>query len=101
MGAAGPGSSIGFDVVRASTPLHQIGTATGVVILGGFLGGMLNVLAVGIVLDLLGGYSPVAFRWAMATQLAFWAVGVAGAYTARRKARRLERGSAARSGDSG
>lgn len=91
MGASGPGSSIGFDVVRASNPLRQIGTATGVVIIGGFLGGLLNVWVVGIVLDLLGGYSPVAFRWAMATQLVFWAVGVAGAYTARKKARQLDR----------
>ena len=91
MAASGPGSGIGFDVARASNPLHQIGTASGVVIVGGFFAGLVNILVVGLVLDLLGGYSLTAFRWAMATQFMFWGVGVAGAYTARAQARRLDR----------
>jgi sugar phosphate permease len=91
IGAAGPASAIGFDVARAVHPLHRIGTATGVVIVAGFFAGLLNILVVGLVLDALGGYSPSAFRWAMSTQLLFWAVGVTGAYLARRTARRLDR----------
>lgn len=90
LAASGPASSIGFDVARTSNPLHQIGTATGVVIVGGFTAGLLNILVIGVVLDLLGGYTLTAFRWAMATQLVFWAVGVAGAYVARRRARSIE-----------
>ncbi|MFN8137531.1 MAG: MFS transporter [Propionicimonas sp.] len=90
LAVAGPGSSVGFDVARAHNPLHQIGTASGLVIVGGFLAAVLNVWVIGVVLDLLGGYSPVAFRWAMATQFLFWGVGVAGAYVARGQVRRLD-----------
>lgn len=91
MAASGPGGSLGFDVARASNPLHQIGTASGFVIVGGFLGALLNIWVIGVVLDLLGGFSPSAFRWAMATQFLFWVVGVIGAYTARAQGRRLDR----------
>lgn len=90
LAASGPGSGIGFDIARASNPLHQVGTATGVVIVGGFLAGLVNIWIVGVVLDLLGGYSLTAFRWAMATQFGFWAIGVVGAYTERSRARRLD-----------
>jgi MFS family permease len=89
--AAGPGSGIGFDIARAANPLHRIGTATGVVIVGGFFAGLVNILVIGVVLDLLGGYSLTAFRWAMATQFVFWGIGVVGAYTARAEARRVDR----------
>lgn len=88
--AAGPGSGIGFDVARASNPLHRIGTATGIVIVGGFFAGLVNILVVGVVLDLAGGYTLDAFRWAMSTQFVFWVVGVIGAYQARAQARRLD-----------
>ncbi|CAL8969579.1 hypothetical protein PROP_00577 [Propionicimonas sp. T2.31MG-18] len=91
MAACGPGGSLGFDVARASNPLQQIGAATGFVIVGGFFGGMLSVLSIGITLDALGGYTPDAFRWAMATQFIFWGIGVVGAYVTRRRARRLDR----------
>lgn len=89
--AAGPGSAIGFDVARASNPLHRIGTASGVVIVGGFFAGLVNIFVVGLVLDLLGGYSMTSFRWAMATQFLFWGIGVVGAYRARAAARRVDR----------
>lgn len=88
---AGPGSGIGFDIARASNPLHRIGTATGVVIVGGFFAGLVDILVVGVVLDLAGGYTLDAFRWAMSTQFVFWGIGVAGAYQARAQARRLDR----------
>ena len=91
LAAAGPGSAISFDVARAVNPLHRIGTATGVVIVAGFLAGLLNILVIGLVLDAFGGYGLTAFRWAMATQFLFWGVGVSGAYLARRTARRLDR----------
>ncbi len=74
---AGPGSVLGFDVARAGNPPHLLGTASGVVIVGGFAAAFLDILVIGVVLDALGGYTLHAFRWAMATQVAFWAFGVA------------------------
>lgn len=91
LAAAGPASSVGFDVARASNPMHQIGTASGVLIVGGFIAALLNIWVIGFVLDLLGGYSLTAFKWAMATQFVFWGIGVVGAYTARAEARRIDR----------
>ncbi len=91
MAASGPGSGIGFDIVRAANPLRHIGTASGVVIVGGFFAALANIWVIGLILDLLGGYSLTSFRWAMATQFGFWAIGIAGAYTARARARRKDR----------
>lgn len=91
LAASGPGSSIGFDVARAANPMSRIGTASGIVIVGGFTAVLVNVWVVGVVIDLLGGYSLNAFRWAMATQFIFYAIGVTGAYIARTQARRLDR----------
>jgi hypothetical protein len=61
------------------------------VIVGGFSAALVNIWVIGLVLDLMGGYSLDAFRWAMATQFIFWAIGVVGAYTARSRARRRDR----------
>ena len=91
MAASGPGSGIGFDIARAANPLRHIGTATGVVIVGGFSAVLLNVWVIGVILDLMGGYSLASFRWAMATQFLFYAVGIVGAYTERTRARKLDR----------
>ena len=91
MAASGPGSGIGFDIARAANPLRHIGTASGIVIVGGFTAVLLNVPIIGLVLDLLGGYSLNSFRWAMSTQFLFWGVGVAGAYVTRTRARKLDR----------
>jgi hypothetical protein len=38
----------------------------------------------------MGGYSLISFRWAMATQFLFYAVGIVGAYTERARARKLD-----------
>ena len=91
MAASGPGSGIGFDIARAANPLRHIGTATGIVIVGGFTAVLLNVWLIGVILDLMGGYSLTAFRWAMSTQFLFYAVGIVGAYTERGRARKLDR----------
>ncbi len=91
MAASGPGSGIGFDVARAANPLRHIGTATGIVIVGGFTAVLVNVWVIGVILDLMGGYSLTSFRWAMATQFVFYAIGIIGAYTERTRARKLDR----------
>ncbi|GAB94142.1 MFS family permease [Kineosphaera limosa] len=72
----GPGSAIGFDFARTFMPSHRLGTATGVINTGGFTGALLAILCIGVVLDLFGGYSFEAFRWAMAAQLPIALLGL-------------------------
>ncbi len=91
LAASGPASSIGFDIARASNPLKRVGTATGVVVVAGMSAAMLNILVIGVTLDLAGGYTLAAFRWAMATQFVFWIAGVVGLLTARMRGRRRDR----------
>lgn len=85
--AGGPGSAIGFDFARTFVPAHRLGTATGIVIIGGFAGALVTILLAGLVLDLGGGYDLRTFRWAMATQLPLYALGVVGMYRARARVR--------------
>ncbi|MGP9539904.1 MFS transporter [Brachybacterium sp. AOP43-C2-M15] len=87
----GPASSVGFDFPRTDLARHRLGTATGVVIMGGFIGGLTSILLIGVVLDLLrpgGDYDLEAFRLAFAVQLPMLAIGVAGMLITRRNLRR-------------
>ncbi len=56
----GPGSMIGFDFARTFNPAHRIGTATGIVNVGGFIAALLSIFLIGLVLDVLHatGFSP-------------------------------------------
>jgi sugar phosphate permease len=88
----GPGSMIGFDFARTWNPAERIGSASGVVNVGGFVASLLTVLAIGAVLDALtpgGGaaYSLGAFRAAFSVQYVFWAIGLVGVLTHRRQLR--------------
>lgn len=86
----GPGSGVGFDFPRTDLARHRLGTATGVVIMGGFLGGLLAILLIGTVLDLRapdGDYTLTDFRVAFAVQLPMLAIGVAGMLITRRALR--------------
>jgi MFS family permease len=87
----GPGSMIAFDYARTFNPPNRLGTATGIVNVGGFVASLLTMLMVGIVLDLLGGgdsdYGISQFRAALSVQYVMWAVGVIGIVTTRRKVR--------------
>jgi MFS family permease len=83
LGTNGPGSMIGFDYARTENPAERMGSASGVVNVGGFLAALLTIFAVGAVLDLLTpgsstAYSLDAFRAAFAVQYVFWAVGLVG-----------------------
>src|SRR5215210_8198638 len=51
----GPGSMIGFDFARTFNPAGRLGSATGIVNVGGFVASLLTILAIGVVLDALGG----------------------------------------------
>ena len=87
----GPASSVGFDFPRTDLARHRLGTATGMVIMGGFIGGLISILLIGVVLDLLrpdGDYDLHAFRLAFAVQLPLLAVGVVGMLVTRRSLRR-------------
>ncbi|MER7457689.1 MFS transporter [Micromonospora sp. NPDC126480] len=89
----GPGSMIGFDYARTFNPVSRIGSATGIVNVGGFVASIILVLAVGVVLDLAtpaGSGTPdrSAFRWAFAVQYALWALGLVQVLRWRNAARR-------------
>lgn len=77
----GPASMIGFDYARTFNPPNRIGTATGIVNVGGFVSALIVILLVGVVLDLSGSgssYSLEGFRAAFSVQYVIWAIGVAG-----------------------
>ncbi|MEO3778926.1 MFS transporter [Micromonospora sp. B11E3] len=96
----GPGSAIGFDYARTFNPASRIGSATGIVNVGGFVASIVLMLAVGVVLDLAtpaGRSAPdlAAFRWAFAAQYALWALGAVQVLRYRNAARRLLHAAAA------
>jgi sugar phosphate permease len=51
VGVCGPASLVGLDVARSSNPRHAYGSATGIANTGGFVGGFIGMLLVGVVLD--------------------------------------------------
>lgn len=87
----GPGSMVGFDFARTFNPGATLGTAQGMVNMGGFLASLLLMQAMGLVLESAGGISFESFRLAWALQYAVWALAVVGILVTRRKARRLLR----------
>jgi MFS family permease len=95
----GPGSLIGFDFARTFNPLRALGSANGVVNVGGFLASFVLMFLVGLILDLLdrasGGtgaptelYSLDAFRIAFSVQYVVVGIGVGFLLSARRKTRK-------------
>ncbi len=84
----GPGSMVGFDFARTFNPSATLGTAQGMVNMGGFLASLMLMQAMGWILDVAGGYSPESFRLAWTVQYVVWAVAVIGILVTRRKTRR-------------
>ncbi|GAA2695915.1 MULTISPECIES: MFS transporter [Actinoplanes] len=93
LGSGGPGSMIGFDYARSFNPPHRLGTATGVVNVGGFVASLVTIELIGLILDARTGgsadYHIADFRIAMSVQFVVAAVGLAGILRNRRLARRL------------
>ncbi len=90
----GPGSGIGFDMARAFNPAHRLGSALGVVNLGGFVATLGAMALVGAVLDWRAPGGPTTytledFRVAMAVQFVFWIGGVAQIWRYRERTREL------------
>ncbi|RMI33379.1 MFS transporter [Nocardia stercoris] len=84
----GPGSMIGFDYARMFHPGARLGTAQGMVNIGGFLATLLVIEAMGVVLERHGGYRFDAFRLAWLCQYPIWILAVTGVLITRMKARR-------------
>ncbi len=95
----GPGSLIGFDYARTFNPMRSLGSATGVVNVGGFTASFVLMFLVGILLDAIdkarGGsgipqelYSLDSFRLAFLVQYLVVGAGVGFLLHARRRTRR-------------
>jgi sugar phosphate permease len=84
----GPGSMVGFDFARTFNPSRTLGTATGIVNVGGFLASLLVMQAMGLIIGAAGGYSFDAFRYAWSVQYVIWAIAAVAILITRRKARR-------------
>ncbi|WP_170981341.1 nitrate/nitrite transporter [Mycolicibacterium sp. CR10] len=87
----GPGSMVGFDFARTFNPSATLGTAQGMVNMGGFIASLLLMQAMGLILQASGGISFDSFRVAWTLQYAVWALAVVGILITRHKARRLLR----------
>lgn len=95
LAVGGPGSMIGFDFARTYNPSSRLGTATGIVNIGGFVASLVSMYLVGLVLDVLLNtgfsngnlYDLAAFRLALAVQFLVMGAGVAGILRNRRKLR--------------
>lgn len=82
--------SVGFDLARTSVPPRAMGTATGMVNIGGFGGSLLAVLLIGVVLDLRTGDTAAGlddFRVALACQAVLVAAGWLGLWLTTRDRR--------------
>lgn len=93
LGINGPGSMIGFDFARTFNPTGRLGSATGIVNVGGFVASLATIGLVGLVLDAVTTGSPTAapltsYRLAFATQYVVWAVGARQVWRYRVRARR-------------
>ncbi|WNI16734.1 MFS transporter [Actinacidiphila sp. ITFR-21] len=87
LGACGPASMIGFDFARPANPPERLGTASGIVNLGGFTASVLTLFAVGVLLDATGDNYRVAWSSVFVLQ----AFGTAQILRLRRASERLER----------
>jgi len=99
VGVCGPASLVGLDLARSHNPRHAHGSATGIANSGGFVGGFIGMLVVGILLDIVdevriaGGapsqlYSLDGFRIAFVAVYVIALVGTGGLLWKRRHTRR-------------
>ncbi len=87
----GPASLVGFDFARTFNPATRLGSATGIVNVGGFIASLLAILGVGLLLDLRapgGDYDLADYKVAFSVQYLLWGVGALGIWRTRVLARR-------------
>lgn len=95
LAVGGPGSMIGFDFARTFNPSHRIGTATGIVNVGGFIAALVAIYLIGLVLDILHStgfsqgqlYGLAPFRIALSVQFVLLGIGTVLILLSRRKVR--------------
>lgn len=95
LAVGGPGSMIGFDFARTFNPASRLGTATGIVNIGGFTAALLTMFAIGLILDLLLAtgfskgdlYALDSFRIAFAVQFLVLGGGTIAILILRRRVR--------------
>jgi MFS family permease len=88
----GPGSMVGFDYARTFNPASRLGSASGIVNVGGFVASLSTILLIGVVLDVVTTGGPTSytlddFRIAFCVQYALWALGIAMVLRVRRRLR--------------
>jgi MFS family permease len=96
LGAGGPGSLIGFDFARTFNPVRVLGSANGVVNVGGFLASFIMMFFIGLILDSqsAAGSAPAelyrldSFRLGFLVQYLVIGFGVVMLIYARRRTRR-------------
>ena len=100
MGVGGTGAMIGFDFARTFNPLRSLGSANGVVNVGGFLAAFIMMFFIGLILDVLNqvriadGLPSDLFAWdsfrvAFCVQYLVVGTGVVFLLLSRRRTRRL------------
>ncbi|MCQ4083195.1 MFS transporter [Streptomyces sp. RB6PN25] len=87
LGACGPASMIGFDFARPANPPERLGTASGIVNMGGFTASMIALLAIGVLLDATGDNYAIALSSIFVLQ----GLGLSQILRLRRRAARRER----------
>jgi MFS family permease len=96
LGSNGAASIVGLDFARPVNPPERIGTASGIVNMGGFLATVFSVVGIGVLLDAAdpgatgGHYTPHAFRIAFCVLALPMALGVSQILRLRRAAARRE-----------
>jgi MFS family permease len=99
VGVGGPGSLIGFDFARTFNPQRSLGSANGVVNVGGFTASFVTMFLIGLLLDLQDGwrvaggaasnlYALDSFKVAFAVQFVVVGIGVVFLVRARARTRR-------------
>lgn len=89
----GPGSMVGFDYARTFNPSVRLGSASGIVNVGGFVASLTTIFLIGVVLDATTPGGPASytlhdFRLALLVQYVLWALGLAMVLRIRRHLRR-------------
>ena len=79
----GPGSMMGFDYARTENQAERIGSATGIVNVGGFVASLCTIALIGVVLSATSRGGPATytlgdFKLAFSVQYLFWAIGLVG-----------------------
>ncbi|MES2094764.1 MAG: MFS transporter [Actinomycetota bacterium] len=98
LGIGGPGSLVGFDFARTFNPMRSLGSANGVVNVGGFLASFVMMYLIGLVLDLVNSgriadgmpsdiFSWDSFRLALTVQYLVIGAGIFFLLRARRRTR--------------